>query len=679
MDASAIPQPVLSRRSFLAGISLAGCASALGPLASALAMGTPKQIELGETVTTKNFEFTLEKVSWNDGVYPPDVSGQFQYIKGEENKTTLVISGVFKNTASVAIDLSRNTIAELVVNDSYTFDASVTASITPSKLDGEKLDPFEQAVVYLFAHIPNELVDQFESITLTWAIGNPAQNSYLSSIDSAGAVYELTYTKQEADARAAEENGVPVGGLLDDGLFVQLPEDYPTVQLTGCASRAFTPDMNATIVLSAIHDEELPDDWGAAEPYLAAVGAQFVASIGWESGADVTTEAVSLSDGIDASVVCATANDGSNRVTCVFAPEQPKTYARIEVWQSSVDGAFNEDVPSTVKNGIRRAAEEDRPKAAAGAAASQIAGLSMSVPAGLYEDRGAIDAVRHFSYDGDEGTCHFQVWGETYFGMAWPNPDNPDDAVCLNTFLYDGELSADDPNWPGDYAQRLAAARGGWPIGSRTLEREGFELQQFAIQANVFDGPAVYVLAIARKPGMPPRIVTVRTRMDTTRAWCPAIDELVESIEWASDEYVPNESAPWHGPDWQFPLLSDFTAISTGIDTCSLCNPTYTLMITSVGIAGAAGLFDNGFMAQSMAETVDFSIVSQWWANCFNTTAFVSYLMANQPPQAQRQLQAEFNYSGNGYAGAISFDYVIENEEFMMPLINTTIAYLNIN
>ncbi len=574
--------------------------------------------------------------------------------------------------------LHSETRVEFLINETYTFNGRITGSSDPTHLDGDDPDPFEEVTVYLFAFIPNELAEQFESATVTWGFVDPAgSKNYLSSLEEAKDVYQLTYTKEDAEARAAEAEGTPVRGLSGDGLFVELPEEYSIVQLDGCTSRAFTPDYSTTIVLYTGQDEDLPDSWTEMAPHFLAKGSQIVESLGWESGATVLTEELALPDGLNGSVTHATAGDESNRATFIFVPTQEKRYVQIEIWQTPIDGSFTADVAATVKTGIRQARESDLAKAPAGASPCEIAGLSLNIPAGLVMDQGAADAVRYFDTNNSAmgETLSFQIWAETYLGLIQPNPEDPDRTVCPNTFFYEGALATDDPNWPADYAQHLATARGGWLLGNRTVDNDSCELQEFVLQGNAHDGPVLYVLAIARKAGFAPRIVTSCIRMNAARLWCAPISDAISSIQWVSDAYSPNATFTCFDSNWQYPLPNGYTILSSSSDVCSRVNPVYTLMATSVGIAGAGGLFEFGTLAQTMADEVGSYIANQWWANCYNSVVFLSQL--NDPNGSTRQIQAEF-CSGSNYYGSLAFDYQIENEEFMMPLINVTIASLKL-
>lgn len=86
-------------------------------------MKSDDKVVLGKTISTDNFELTVNDVYFDAALYPPHASGYYHYFEAADGKTYLIISCSVKNLKGT--DLKYDSIAGVscVYNEKYRYDS----------------------------------------------------------------------------------------------------------------------------------------------------------------------------------------------------------------------------------------------------------------------------------------------------------------------------------------------------------------------------------------------------------------------------------------------------------------------------------------------------------------------------------------------------------------------------
>lgn len=145
-------------------------------------MADVQSVQLNQTVTTDEYEYTLTNCEWSDAVYPPNTASAYNYFQGESGKHYFIVNGTFKNLAGYSYLLSNQTKVSFQFNDKYQYDGIVYTAVDHSThVDQyEATDPLEVVNVYICSLVPDEIMETFDSVQIDWAFYNLANNVYVS-------------------------------------------------------------------------------------------------------------------------------------------------------------------------------------------------------------------------------------------------------------------------------------------------------------------------------------------------------------------------------------------------------------------------------------------------------------------------------------------------------------------
>ncbi|MDO4477802.1 MAG: hypothetical protein Q4B73_02015 [Lachnospiraceae bacterium] len=176
--------------------------------------------ELGNTISNEFMEFTPEKIWMSYDLLPSNTSGSYYYIEGEENKKWFYLAGTFKNTGKNEYALLNgwNSYIEFVFDENYAFTADgiyFESTDSTEVVNGlsQQISPFESFRIYLAALVPDELLDQFETVSIHWGMleNFPSDiSSDVYGIEDCDYIYQIE-ANENRDEVAAYDFAIALG------------------------------------------------------------------------------------------------------------------------------------------------------------------------------------------------------------------------------------------------------------------------------------------------------------------------------------------------------------------------------------------------------------------------------------------------------------------------------------
>ena len=522
--------PVLSRRNFIAMAGVAAGAVAVGGLLPTSAWATEAQeIELGEEIATDDYTFTVGSYSWVENIYPPDTSNGYTYHKGEEGKHYFLFRGTFKNTAASKVALDDISEASFVFNGKYTYDGTVEFTASDANMFNQYyVDPLETVELYLYAQVPDELMDGFDTVELTWDFY--AEESSWHENDPV-ATYMLTYSQAQADEAQAQAEaaaqGVPLNGLMLEGIRVDLSDDLYAFQLEGHQGFAWPSDgSGSTVAIEKGEGYELPSTEAERETFFANRIAEYATSVGWTV---TKSEPVELADKLEGHLNQADHGDGW-ATTYINIPLNDSDFIQVYIVYLNVEAgtALVENVTKSIR---KQTDDDDVPVASNQVTTAEALQITFQSPV----SQSAVlsyDALYSFDYDRT-----LQILVEPF--------DENSRSTCM---LYAANPASEetwgncaDEGWFLDnYCQQFAAARGGWVMSSFTTPTQDSTATVCVIRADQEVGGVVYVLV-----GLPGatshtqyNVLTARCMLSSARKWSPSIDAMIKSIAYQKNTTI---------------------------------------------------------------------------------------------------------------------------------------------
>lgn len=155
---------------------------------------TKPSIEFGQKVVIDGIiEFTLDSCSWQDEIYPSDISGAYSYYSDEPDETYLVIRGSMTNLSGESYDVDSLQDSDILVNEKYSFSVSIEAEEPDGASFSRSTKPLQTVNLIIYAGISDGVKEIFEDGVITFNILNdPSRIQYVfNSDDSCGNAYTL--------------------------------------------------------------------------------------------------------------------------------------------------------------------------------------------------------------------------------------------------------------------------------------------------------------------------------------------------------------------------------------------------------------------------------------------------------------------------------------------------------
>ena len=133
------------------------------------------KVVLGKTISTDNFELTVNDVYFDAALYPPHASGYYHYFEAADGKTYLIISCSVKNLKGT--DLKYDSIAGVscVYNEKYRYDSLVVieedgGADLNNFTNMYSISPLDSGNLYYLIEMPQEV--ETGSIVISIRVAN---------------------------------------------------------------------------------------------------------------------------------------------------------------------------------------------------------------------------------------------------------------------------------------------------------------------------------------------------------------------------------------------------------------------------------------------------------------------------------------------------------------------------
>ena len=659
-DSPSLPT-VFSRRTFIAaaGVAIGGTAlsDALHPL-NAFAQNEV-ELQLGEEVERPNYTFVIEGYKWASRLETqPDSTGTYHYYDGEDNKHYFIFSGTMKNISDREISPHDTATASFLFNDKYTYDGEIAVAASgefiAQSIDG--IDPLETVELYVYALVPDEIMETFDTVDLTLSF-DPSQST----------VYTLSYSQAQADEKAEEEQkaaeGTPLDALVLDGIRVDLADDLYAFQLEGQQGYAWTADGAYTTVIEKGEGYEIPDSATDRQTFFAQRIADYAAGQGWSV---TRSEPMELADKLEGYLNCVDRGDG-NSVSYVNIPLSSSDFIQVYAIYPS-DSTASSNVPEHLAAAIRLQ-DDDDPVAMASNATTTLEAAGITFESPVSSSQGlSYNALYAFDYDRT-----LQIMVEPFNGVdiAGHMVNTTEDAMSSDPAT---------PEYFDAYCQQFASARNGWIMSKFSTGGDGCTVSVCTIRAeNQEVGSVVYTLAStpATMEGTTYQraILIARCRLSSGRKWSPSIDAMIASIASTGvgklTDYNFKRSYGWQitMPDY-YEILSPTSMHDSvmWLDMYQSDSSTCLLMTMTTMVAGYGYYYEFSVIGDTDLEKVQ--VISEETRDTAGASVLVR--KGSEDSNGSRTIVADIHSSTNNALG-LDFTYDPEDEEFLMPSINQVI------
>lgn len=153
-----------------------------------------QNVNLGTQITLDFLEMTFDTVSYAQELKPTDTSRVYSYIADKENEQYFYLSGSIKNIGGAGYSV-KNIVSEIVFDNKYTYNAHLAADNGGNDFYGDYVEPFGGVKYYIYASVPDELLNQYSTVTFRFGFKNNFSGSYYDDFDECNYLYQLSAMK----------------------------------------------------------------------------------------------------------------------------------------------------------------------------------------------------------------------------------------------------------------------------------------------------------------------------------------------------------------------------------------------------------------------------------------------------------------------------------------------------
>ncbi len=136
-----------------------------------------KTLILNETVTVGNLmEITLTESEWVESLTPSNTGGYYSYYEDQEGEKYFVIRGTLKNIGSEDLDIKWMSESEVVLNDTYKFNASMELESNDGTDFYGSAKPLQTLNLVVYASVSDEAYSIYDTVDVTMSILNSAED-----------------------------------------------------------------------------------------------------------------------------------------------------------------------------------------------------------------------------------------------------------------------------------------------------------------------------------------------------------------------------------------------------------------------------------------------------------------------------------------------------------------------
>lgn len=151
-------------------------------------------VNYGDTISTDFVEMTIESIQNAEALYPTDTSGVYSYMSDQDGEKYFYLKGSLKNIGGNAYS-SENIVAEICFDDKYNYRAYLKADDGGNDFYGDYVKPFGSIIYYIYASIPDELLDSYSECTIKFGFKENFKGSYYDDFEECDYLYQITASK----------------------------------------------------------------------------------------------------------------------------------------------------------------------------------------------------------------------------------------------------------------------------------------------------------------------------------------------------------------------------------------------------------------------------------------------------------------------------------------------------
>lgn len=154
----------------------------------AIQLNTP--VSVGEVM-----DITITGAEWCDSVVPSDTSGGYSYYEDKDGETYFVVRGTITSYASTAFDIQWNSESAILINDKYSFSATMEFEDLDGQGFGGSIKPLQTCNFIIRSSVSDEVYNIGESVQVSFSLpDNEEQLEYFYDENHSNANYIITFS-----------------------------------------------------------------------------------------------------------------------------------------------------------------------------------------------------------------------------------------------------------------------------------------------------------------------------------------------------------------------------------------------------------------------------------------------------------------------------------------------------
>ena len=152
------------------------------------------KVNFGDTITTDFTEMTIDTAETAQELLPSDTSGVYSYIPDQDGETYFYLLGTIKNTAGDSYSVEDMNIV-ISFDNKYNYTGYIAADDGGNDFYGDYVKPFGSVKYYMYASVPDELINSYTTCTIRFGFHENFQHDYKTDFSVYEYCYEIDLTK----------------------------------------------------------------------------------------------------------------------------------------------------------------------------------------------------------------------------------------------------------------------------------------------------------------------------------------------------------------------------------------------------------------------------------------------------------------------------------------------------
>ena len=152
------------------------------------------ELKLGDTINLDFVDMTIDGTGTADKLVPTDTSKGYSYIADVENEQYYYINGTIKNLSGSNIDV-KNIYIQFVFDNKYTYSGQMAACAHTNNFYGESVKPLGTVEYYIYASVPDELIEQYTQCDIIFGFKNEFAGSWFMKESDCEQLYKIVLVR----------------------------------------------------------------------------------------------------------------------------------------------------------------------------------------------------------------------------------------------------------------------------------------------------------------------------------------------------------------------------------------------------------------------------------------------------------------------------------------------------